>query len=171
MAAHGGNLAQPGKDMAMNIQEILAKQNLALPNAPAGRGIYFQVREFGANMAYLSGCLPNIEGVEVFSGKLGAEYTLEDGQRAAQMATLNILAVMQRDLGDLSRIKRIVKLTCFVAGTGDFYQQPLVANAASQLLIDVFGEEKGKAARSAVGVNALPMNVPFEIEMLLELES
>ena len=154
----------------MNIQEILAKQNLTLPKAPGGVGIYAQLREFGANLCFLSGCLPNIEGVEVFSGKLGAEYSLEDGQRAARMATLNMLAIMQRDLGDLSRVKRIVKLTCFVAGESDFYQQPAVANAASQLLIDVFGEEKGKASRSAVGVSALPLNAPFEIEMLVELE-
>ena len=154
----------------MNINEILAKQNLTLPKAPGAVGTYLQVREFGANMCFLSGCLPNIEGVEVFCGKVGVEYTLEDAQRAARMATLNLLAIMQRDLGDLSRVKRIVKLTCFVAGTDDFYQQPAVANAASQLLVDVFGEEKGKAARSAVGVNALPLNVPFEIELLAELE-
>ena len=155
----------------LNIKEILAKKNLTLPEAPAAVGLYSQVREFGVNMCYVSGCLPNIPGVETFAGKVGGQYTLEDGQRAAQMAMLNMLAIMQKNLGDLSRIKRIVKLTCFVACESDFYQQPAVANAASQLLLDIFGEEKGKAARSAVGVNALPLNAPFEIEMLAELES
>ena len=153
----------------MNINEILAKQNLTLPEAPPAVGLYSQVREFGANLCFLSGCLPNITGVEVFSGKLGNQYNIEDGQRAARMATLNMLAILQKNICDLNRVKRIVKLTCFVACENNFYDHPAVANAASQLLIDVFGEEKGKAARSAVGVNALPMGVPFEIEMLVEL--
>jgi len=153
----------------MNINEILARQNLTLPEAPPAVGLYSQVREFGANLCFLSGCLPNIAGVEVFSGKLGAEYSIEDGQRAARMATLNMLAILQKNIGDLARVKSIVKLTCFVACENNFYDHPAVANAASQLLIDIFGEEKGKATRSAVGVNALPMGVPFEIEMLVEL--
>ena len=155
----------------MNIQEKLTAQGLTLPAAPPAVGLYAQVCEFGDNLCFVSGCLPNIEGTEIFAGKLGREYTLEDGQRAARMATLNMLAIMQKNLGNLARIKRIVKLTCFVACEGDFFQHPAVANAASQLLIDVFGEEKGKAARSAVGVNALPLNVPFEIELLAELEA
>ena len=144
-------------------------QNLTMPTAPEGIGLYVQACEFGVNLCFMSGCLPNIMGGEVFSGKLGGEYSLEDGQRAARMAALNMLAIMQKNLGDLGRVKRIVKLTCFVACENDFYQHPAVANAASQLFIDVFGEEKGKAARSAVGVNALPLNVPFELELLAEL--
>jgi len=153
----------------MNIQEKLNKINLTLPPAPKKGGLYNSTREFGTHLLYLSGCGPNIEGEEVFSGKLGGEYTLEDGQRAAVMTTLNALAVMQDALGDLGRVKKIVKTLCFVASENDFYRQPEVANAASQLLINVFGEEVGLGARSAIGVNVLPGNIPFEIELVVEL--
>ena len=153
----------------MNLQEKLNKLGFTLPPAPPKGGVYAPVREFCCNMFYVSGCGPNINGAEPFAGKLGKEYTLEDGQRAARMATLNLLAVMHSNLGDLSRVKRIVKLLCLVASDNDFYRQPEVANGASQLLIDVFGEEIGIASRSAIGVNVLPGNIPFEIELMGEL--
>ena len=153
----------------MNVNENLKKHNLTLPPVPEKGGLYVPVREFGDNLVYVSGCGPNIEGDEVFSGKLGKEYTLQDGQRAARKAALNLLAVMQSNLGDLSKVKKIVKLLCFVASENDFYQQPQVTNAASQLLADVFGEKIGIGARSAIGVNVLPGNIPFEIEVLAEL--
>ena len=153
----------------INVEEKLKDLKLALPPAPGLGGVYTQVREFGTNMFYVSGCVPNIPGGEIFSGKVGKEYTLEDGQRAAKMATLNMLAVMKKNIGDLRKIKRIVKLLCFVASDNDFYKQPAVANAASELLVAIFGAEVGMGARSAVGVNVLPDNIPFEIELLGEL--
>jgi len=153
----------------MDINEKLAALNLSLPPAPGLGGRYSQVREFGGNFCYVSGCGPNISAGEQFFGKVGKEYTLQDGQRAAKMTTLNMLAVMEKNLGDLSRVKKIVKLLCFVASDNDFYQQPEVANAASELLVHVFGEEIGLGARSAIGVNVLPGNIPFELEALVEL--
>lgn len=153
----------------MNIQEKLKKYQLTLPAVPGKGGTYSPVKEFGTNLIYLSGCGPNIDGGEKFAGKVGAEYTLEEGKRAAVMTVLNVLAVLQDNLGDLSKVKRIVKTLCFVASTNDFYQQPEVANAASELLVDIFGEEVGLAARSAIGVNVLPGNIPFEIELVIEL--
>jgi enamine deaminase RidA (YjgF/YER057c/UK114 family) len=96
------------------------------------------------------------------------EYTVEQGQEAARYCILNLLANLQAKIGDLNRIKRIVKMLCFVAGSDTFYAQPQVANGGSQLLIDIFGTEAGCCARSAIGVNALPGNIPVEIELLVE---
>ena len=155
----------------MDINKKIGELGFVLPPVPAQGGIYTPVREFCDNLYYVSGCGPNISGGESFFGKVGKEYSLEDGQRAAQMATLNMLATMEKHLGDLSRVKKIVKLLCFVASDNDFHQQPKVANAASALLTQVFGEEVGLGARSAIGVNVLPDNIPFEIEVLFEVHS
>jgi enamine deaminase RidA (YjgF/YER057c/UK114 family) len=131
--------------------------------------VYEPVKEFGDNLAYLSGCGPVINGQQLYTGKLGAEYTIEDGQAAARLCVLNLLANLKAALGDLGRVQRIVKMLCFVAGTNDFYQQPKVADGASNLLIEIFGEDIGRAARSAVGMPSLPGNIPVEIELLIEL--
>ena len=155
----------------MEIQKTLDHYGLSLPEPPSRAGIYTQAKHFGSNFIYLSGCGPNTPDGTVYVGKLGAEYTIEEGQRAAQMCALNLLAVLRRDLGDLGKIKRIVKMLALVAGTDTFYEQPQVANGASQLFTDIFGEEVGCAARSAIGVNALPGNIPVEIEILVEIEA
>lgn len=156
--------------MNLNVYDNMRAMDIKLPPPPGLGGVYTQAREFGENLCYISGCGPNIDGGEQFSGKLGGIYTIEEGQQAARMAALNSLAVLEKNIGDLNRVKRIAKLLCFVASENDFYKQPTVANAASQLFIDVFGEEIGKGARSAIGVNALPDNIPFEIELLIELQ-
>jgi len=143
--------------------------NITLPTAPAKGGIYSPAREFGDNLVYLSGCGPNLVGEAPYAGKLGKEYSLEEGQQAARCCALNLLAVLQRELGDLGRVKRIAKVLALVACTDDFYDHPKVANAASQLFVDVFGEEVGLGARSAIGTNALPGNIPVEIELLIEV--
>lgn len=150
----------------MSMHEKLSKINL--PTAPPKGGVYTPVKLFGANLAYVSGCGPNTPE-ETFTGRLGREITMEDGCRAAANCMLNILAVLQRDLGSLDRVKQFVKMTVFVASADDFHQQPQVANAATTLLVDLFGEEAGCTSRSAVGVNALPANFPVEIEVLVEL--
>lgn len=154
----------------MKVSDRLKELNLTLPEPPGLGGVYTQVREFGGNMCYVSGCGPNSDGRATFTGKLGGTYTLEQGREAARAAALNTLAVMLKNLGDLDRVKRIVKLLCFVASEDDFCQQPQVADAASQIFVDVFGDEIGKGARSAIGVNVLPGNIPFEIELMAELE-
>ena len=95
--------------------------------------------------------------------------TLEQGQQAARNCALNILAVLEAKLGDLDKIKKFVKMTAFVSSESTFTQQPQVANGASQLLVDIFGDA-GAAARSAIAVNVLPGDIAVEIEMLLELK-
>ena len=153
-----------------DIYDRLKELQITLPKPPPPAGIYNQCREFGANMAYTSGCGPSVNGEAKFQGKLG-DLSIEEGQAAARSCALNVLAVLHRDLGDLNRIKRFVKCLTFVASTNDFHSQPTVANGASSLLIEIFGEEKGKPARSAIGVNVLPGNIPVEIEYLIELEN
>jgi hypothetical protein len=153
----------------VNLESVLQKYGLTLPEAPARGGIYEPVKEFGENFCYLSGCGPNIGGGQLYKGKLGAEYRVEEGQAAARCCVLNLLANLKAKTGDLGRVKRVVKMLCLVAGTGSFYEHPQVANGGSQLLEDIFGLEAGRCARSAIGTNALPGNIPVEIEILVEL--
>jgi len=154
----------------MNVYDNLEKLGLVLPEAPVLGGIYVQTKCFGNELYYVSGTGPNTKDTK-FTGKLGSELSLEQGQDAARYAALNLLAVLNKNIGDLNKIKSFVKLLCFVASENDFYEQPEVSNAASQLLIDVFGETVGRATRSAIGVNVLPGNIPFEIEAIIELKT
>jgi len=153
----------------MELEKVLAKYGLTMPQAPTKGGVYAPVKEFGENLAYMSGCGPNFSGGTAYAGKLGAEYTLEEGRQAARCVALNMLAVLEKELGSLTRVKRVVKILALVACTDDFYDQPMVANAASELFVEVFGEEAGLGARSAIGTNVLPGNIPVEIEMLIEV--
>lgn len=140
-----------------------------LEHTPKG-GIYTSVLPFAGRLAYVSGTSAAAKCRECRLGKLGKDLTLEEGQEEARFCMINILSNLHHDLGDLNRIKRFVKMLAFVASADDFYQQPQVANGASSLLQDIFGEEGGLPARSAIGVNVLPGNIPVEIEMLLELK-
>ncbi len=153
----------------MNVYDRIKELGITLPQPPSKAGMYTQCVEFGQNLAYVSGCGPDLNGVEVIKGKLG-EMSIEEGQEAARCCALNALSILHRDLGDLNRIKRFVKALCFVASLDNFYEQPKVANGASQLLRDIFGHEEGVPARSAIGVNVLPGNIPVEIEYLIEVE-
>ena len=153
----------------IKLEEALKKYNLSMPNPPGRGGIYDPVKEFGGNFCYLSGCTPTINGENRWVGKVGKELTMEQGQEAARYCALNLLANLQEHMGSLDKIKRIVKLLVFVAGSDDFFEQPKVANGASELFVEIFGEEAGRGARSAIGVYTLPGNAPVEIEMLIEL--
>ena len=161
ISADGGN--------TMDVYENLKQLGITLPEPPPKGGLYTPCVISG-NMAYISGCGCAI-GDEKPAGKLGAEYDLEAGQRFARNCALNILAVLQRDVGDLNRVAKAVKMLAFVASADDFYMQPQVANGASQLLCDVFGAENGIPARSAIGVNVLPGNLPVEVECVFELKT
>ena len=152
-----------------SLENALAKYDLTMPDPPAKGGIYAPVKEFGDNLIYLSGCGPTFNGEPKFTGKLGKEFTVEQGQEAARYCILNCLANLKAKIGDLGRVKRFVKMICFVASTDTFYEQPKVANGGSQLLIDIFGEEIGRCARSAVGTVSLPNNIAVEIELLVEV--
>ena len=153
----------------MDIYQRMQELGIVLPALPAPGGVYAPVRDFGDTLAYVSGCGPQEGTANPYVGKLGAEFGLEQGQAAARNCMLNILAVLHHNLGDLGKIKRFVKILAFVAGTAEFYQQPQVVNAGSELIIQLFGDDIGRAARSAIGVNALPGNIAVEIEALIEL--
>ncbi len=121
------------------------------------------------NLLFLSGSIPAArpDGTEV-RGKLGAGVSVEEGYEAARLVGINLLAVLKTTLGDLDKVNRIVKLLSMVNAAPDFTDTPAVANGCSDLLVKVFGD-KGKHARSAVGMAALPLNVPVEIEMVVEV--
>jgi enamine deaminase RidA (YjgF/YER057c/UK114 family) len=155
--------------MRTDVNEKMKELGIVLPEAPAPGGIYTPAREFGDRYVYSSGCGPQVNGVPVYTGKVGSDLTLEQGQEAARACMMNVLSVVKRQVGDLSCIKSVVKVLAFVASADDFYSQPSVVNGGSQLLVDIFGEEAGKGARSAIGVNVLPGNIPVEIEVLFEL--
>ena len=151
----------------MDIYEKLKELNITLPAAPAKGGIYSLCKEFGKNLVYVSGCVPVI-GDQAVVGKLGSEFTLEEGQVHARNAMLNVLAVLDANVG-LNNVKGAVKILTFVASADDFCAQPAVANGGSQLLADLFGAEN-VPARSAIGVNVLPGNIPVETEAIFEIK-
>lgn len=152
-----------------DIYETLKQHNIELPPPPPKGGVYTPVQEFGENLLYCSGCGPNLGNGNTVTGKLGRDLTLEEGRIAAHNCMLNILSNLNARLGDLNRIKRFVKVLAFVNCTEDFDRQPQVVNGGSELLVELFGEEKGCAARTAVGCNSLPGNIACEIEALIEI--
>lgn len=152
----------------MKIKQKLTELNIKLPDAPAKGGVYESVKQFGDKFLYVSGCGPNT-AEKKYSGKLNQTYSIEEGRKAAGDCILNILALLDRQIG-LDNIKNIVKLLVFVASDDDFYMQPQVADGATELLCGVFGPEAGCPSRSAIGVNVLPGNIPVEIEALVEIK-
>lgn len=153
----------------MNVYEKLSEKNITLPEAPPKGGVYTPALEFGTNLIYCSGCGPSVNGTN-YIGTLGKDLSVEDGQKAAYNCMLNLLSNLENKLGDLNRIKRFVKVLAFVRSADDFADQPAVVNSGSQLLFELFGEEKGLPARSAIGTNALPGGICCEIECLVEFE-
>lgn len=151
----------------MHIEKKLEALGLTLPPPPPRGGLYKSCKLFGTNLAYVSGCGCSIDGP--VAGKLGIDFTLEEGQEHAKNAMLNVLSVLKAEIGDLDRVKSCVKILVFVASADDFYDQPAVANGATKLLGELFGEEIGIPSRSAVGMNVLPGNLPVEIEAMFEL--
>ena len=122
------------------------------------------------NMVYISGQGAVVDGKVQLAGKLGATVSLEDGVKSARLTCINILAQLREAAGgDLNKVKRVLKLVGFVACTPEFFDCPKVINGASDLMVEVFGD-RGRHARSAVGVTSLPMNLSVEIEAIVELE-
>lgn len=122
------------------------------------------------NLVYLSGTGPGLpEGGLLHVGKLGSDLTIEQGYDCARQTMLNLLTNLKGEIGDLDKMKRVVKLLCMINAAPDFGDTPRVANGASDLLIGIYGE-KGRHARSAVGMATLPGGMPVEIEMIVEVE-
>jgi enamine deaminase RidA (YjgF/YER057c/UK114 family) len=154
--------------MAGRIEQRLAELKIELPKAAIPVANYVPVVTVG-NLAFVSGQVTIWNGEFKYKGKLGREFTLEDGQTAARLCALNVIAQVRNALGgDLDRVKRVAKLTVFVNSTDDFTDQPKVANGASDVMVDVFGDA-GKHTRSAVGVNVLPLNLAVEVEGIFEI--
>ncbi|MBD2869361.1 RidA family protein [Paenibacillus arenilitoris] len=149
------------------IERRLLELGIELPPSPEPRFTYVPCRQTG-NLIYLSGQDCRINGELMYEGKLGRELTIEQGQEAARQTIINCLAVMKGYLGDLDRVAKIVKLLAFVNSAPGFADQPYVINGASDLLVDVFGED-GKHARSAIGTSDLPFHTPVEIELIAEI--
>src|SRR6476469_8559430 len=147
------------------IEARLAASGYRLPEPVAPAYQYVAVVVHG-DLAYVSGQIPRAGAEVLMTGKLGAEITLEQGQRAAEACVLQGLAQLKAELGDLGRVARVIKVTGFVASAGGFKQQPQVIDAASSLLTLAFAEF-GRHARSAIGVAELPRGVPVEIEMIV----
>src|SRR5580693_3788360 len=147
--------------------ERLAGLGLALPPVAAPQAAYVPAVRTG-NYVYVSGQLPLADGKLQATGKVGDTVTAEEAAGLARLCALNGLAAAASVAGGLDAIRRVVKMTGFVASAPDFTAQPQVVNGASELLLEVFGEA-GKHARSAVGVAALPLDVPVEIELIVEV--
>lgn len=153
--------------MAGTIEARLKELGVTLPEAPLPAANYIPAVLSGTTL-YVSGQLPLEAGVVTLKGTLGAGVTIEDANAAAKLCAINILSQARAVLGDLDRIVRIVKLTGFVASSADFGDQPKVVNGASDFMVAVLGD-KGRHARSAVGVAALPLNAAVEVEAIIEI--
>lgn len=153
-----------------DIYDVLKEKGITLPAPPPKGGVYTPVQEFGEKFLYCSGCGPDLGGGNTVTGKLGKDLSIEDGQQAAYNCMLNILANLEAQIGNLNKIKRFVKVLAFVNSTDDFTMQPQVINGGSRLLADLFGDEAGLPARSAIGTNSLPGGIACEIEVLVELK-
>ncbi len=152
--------------MSLNVAKRMKELGITLPAAPPKGGVYKPVAQF-ANMAYCSGCGPDLNGETFKRGKLGSDITLDEGREAARRCMLNLLAQIEANVG-LDKVKSFTKVLALVASDNEFYSQPAVANGATELIAEIFGEDK-LPARSAIGVNVLPGNIPVEIEIMFEL--
>jgi len=145
----------------------LEELGMQLPAAPVPFGNYVETVQTG-NLLFLSGMLPVVDHKPRYVGRLGSELDAEAGRDAARIAALSALAAARKHLGTLDRITRVVRLGVFLATAGDFFDQPRVADAVSDLFRDIFGAEKA-SVRLVVGVASLPLGMPIELEVIFEI--
>lgn len=153
--------------MAGEIEERLKQLGIKLPPAPNPAANYVPTAISG-NLVFVSGQVPMTPEGRKFVGKIGREFSLEEGQQAARICAINILTHLNAALGGLDKIVRMVKLTGFVNAVPDFMEPQFVVNGASDLIVDVLGE-RGRHARSAIGVGTLPYGVAVEVEAIAEI--
>jgi len=151
----------------MTPEERLADLGLSVPDVAPPVAAYIPAVRSGHHV-FTSGQLPMQAGQLMATGKVGGEVTQEEAVACARQCALNALAAIRAEVGELSAVKRVVKVVAYVASTPDFTGQPLVANGVSELLGEVFGEA-GRHARSAVGVPVLPLDAPVEVELVVEV--
>jgi enamine deaminase RidA (YjgF/YER057c/UK114 family) len=150
-------------------EERLAQLGLEVPAVAKPVAAYVPAMRSGS-LVFTSGQLPTVDGKLPATGKVGAEVGAEEAKQLAERCALNALAAIKAEIGELSRVRRVVKVVGFVASAPDFTGQPAVVNGASELLGKVFGEA-GVHARSAVGVAVLPLDAPVEVELTVEIDS
>jgi len=155
--------------MSSAVEARLAELGLSVPDVAAPVAVYVPAVRDG-NHIYTSGQLPMRDGSLMATGKVGGEVTAEEAYACAQQCALNAIAAINAEVGDLSLVKRVVKVVVFVASSPDFTAQPKVANGASELMQEVFGEA-GRHARSAVGVAVLPLGVAVEVDAIVAVKS
>ena len=155
--------------MKQTPEQNLEGLGITLPEASEPVATYVNSVRVG-NLLFLSGKGPLKPDDTYIVGKLGIELNIEEGYEAARLAAICHIAVLKAELGDLSKVKRIVKVLGMVNSADDFYEQPKVINGYSDLMVAVFGE-KGRHARSAVGFNVLPTNIAVEVEVIVEVEA
>ncbi len=151
------------------IEDRIKSLGYSVPDAATPVANYVTtVHVKSARLVFTSGHVPRNADGSFWVGKLGVDISVDEAYKAAQNCVLGILGSLKNELGDLDRVTRVVKLLCLVNSAPDFTDHPLVANGASDLLVEIFGD-KGKHARSAVGLSALPGNVCIEVEMVVEV--
>jgi enamine deaminase RidA (YjgF/YER057c/UK114 family) len=151
----------------MSVEQKLKDKGIELPQAAKPLANYVTLTRAG-NLLFLAGHLPTKEGKLQYLGKLGKDLSVEDGYQAAQLCAINCLATIKSEVGDLDKVKKVLKVVGFVNSADGFIDQPKVVNGCSDLLAEVFGEA-GRHARSAVGAPELPANAAVEIEMIVEV--
>jgi enamine deaminase RidA (YjgF/YER057c/UK114 family) len=153
----------------MSFESRAKELGLSLSDMPKPLGSYVPCVQSG-NLLFLSGVLPLKEGKLTVTGRVGKDLSLEEAQSGARQVVVNALSVVRSFLGTLDRVEQCIKLSGFVASADDFFSQPAVLNAASDLLHEIFGE-KGRHARAAIGVQVLPLNSPVEIDFIFEVRA
>ena len=168
------NVIKPNKKESLDlynydVEQKITALNIVLPKPSSPVANYVPAVSFLEDkLLYLSGTGPKKPDGSYIVGTVGLDLSKEEGYAAAKLAGINLLARLKKELGDLNRVKRIVKVTGMVNSTKDFNEQPAVINGFSDLMVDVFGE-RGRHSRSAIGMVSLPMNIAVEIEMLIEI--
>ena len=158
----------PGYCFSQNIEERLKQLNIELPPLITPKANYVNAVRVG-NLLFLAGKGPTHPDGTNITGKLGADLTVDQGYEAARLVGLNQLAVLKNELGDLNKVKRIVKVLGMINSAPDFTDHSKVMNGFSDLMVEVFGD-KGKHARSSVGMCSLPFNIAVEVELVVEVE-
>ena len=155
-----------------DVEEKIKQLNIELPIPGEPIANYVPTVRFSETknsmLVYVSGTGPRKENGDYLTGRLGDDMTIEEGYDAAKLTGINILASLKKEVGDLNKVKRFVKVIGMVNSTADFYQQPAVINGFSDFIVEVFGD-RGKHARSAVGMVSLPSNIAVEIEVVVEV--
>ena len=150
------------------IEERLNELGIVIPEAPKPVAAYIPAKRVG-NLIFTAGQLPMVNGELISKGLLGQDVEIEEANKAARICTINAIAAIKGVIGDLDQIQQIVRVVGYVASVSTFTQQPAVVNGASELLLEIFGDN-GKHARTAVGMAALPLNAPVEIELTVEVK-